>query len=145
MWISYDRKRGGTEEPPDECERREWKSWLKTQHSKMKSRHRSHQFIANRWESSRNSDNLYFLGLWNHADGDCSHEIKRCFLLGRKAIANLSSILKSRDITSLSKYHLVKALVFLVVAECWRIDGFELWCWRRLLRVPGLQDQASQL
>ena len=81
------------------------------------------------------------------ADGDCSHEIKRCLLLGRKAIANLDSILKSRDITLPTKVHLVKAMVFPVVmygCESWtikkaehrRIDAFQLWCWRRLLRVP---------
>ena len=81
------------------------------------------------------------------ADDDCSHEIKRCLLLGRKAMTNLDSILKSRDITLSSKVCLVKAMVFPVVmygcetwtimkAECWRIDAFELWCWRRLLRVP---------
>ena len=81
------------------------------------------------------------------ADGDCNHEIKRRLLLGRKAMANLDSILKSRDITLLTKVHLVKAMVFPVVmcecerwrikkAECQRIDAFELWCWRRLLRIP---------
>ena len=81
------------------------------------------------------------------ADGDCSHEIKRCLLLGRKAMTNLDSILKSRDITLPTKVHLVKAVVFPVVTygcESWtikkaehrRIDVFELWCWRRLLRVP---------
>ena len=81
------------------------------------------------------------------ADGDCSHEIKRCLLLGRKVIINLHSMLKSRDITLSTKVHSVKAMVFPVVmdgceswtinkAECWRIDAFELWCWRRLLRVP---------
>ena len=81
------------------------------------------------------------------ADGDCSHKIKRCLLLGRKAMANLDSILKSKDITLLTKFYLVKAMVFPVFmygceswtikkAECWRIDAFELWCWRRLLRVP---------
>ena len=81
------------------------------------------------------------------ADGDCSHEIKRCLLLRRKAMTNLDSILKRRDITLLTKVHLVKAMVFPVVmnecegctirkAEGWRIDAFELWCWRRLLRVP---------
>ena len=81
------------------------------------------------------------------ADGDCSHEIKRRLLLGRKVMTNLDSILKSRDITWLTKVHLVKAMVFPVVmygceswtikkAECQRIDAFELWCWRRLLRVP---------
>ena len=81
------------------------------------------------------------------ADGDCSHEIKRCSLLGRKVMTNLDSILKSRDITLPTMFHLVKAMVFPVVmygceswtmrkAERWRIDAFELWCWRRLLRVP---------
>ena len=80
-------------------------------------------------------------------DGDFSHEIKRCLLLRRKVMNNLDSILKSRDITLLTKVHLVKAMVFPVVmygceswtvkkAECQRIDAFELWCWRRLLRVP---------
>ena len=81
------------------------------------------------------------------ADGDCSHEIKRRLLLGRKVMTNLDSIFKSRDITLPTKVHLVKAMVFPVVmyaceswtlkkAECQRIDGFELWCWRRPLRVP---------
>ena len=81
------------------------------------------------------------------ADGDCSHEIKRCLLFGRKAMTNLDSILKSRDITLPTKVHLVKAMVFPLVmydceswtikkAECRRTDAFELWCWRRLLRVP---------
>ena len=81
------------------------------------------------------------------ADGDCSHEIKRHLLLGRKVMTNLDSILKSRDITLSTKVRLVKAMVFPVVmyiceswtirkAECRRIDAFELWCWRRLLRVP---------
>ena len=81
------------------------------------------------------------------ADGDCNHEIKRCFLLGRKVMTDLDSILKSRDITLSTKIHLVKAMVFPVVmygCESWiikkaehqRIDAFELWCWRRLLRVP---------
>ena len=81
------------------------------------------------------------------ADGDCSHEIRRRLLFGRKAMTNLDSILKSRDITFPTKVHPVKAMIFPVVmygceiwtikkAECWRIDAFELWCWRRLLRVP---------
>ena len=88
-----------------------------------------------------------FLGSKVTADSDCSHEITRHLLLGRKAIINLDSILKSRDITLLIKAHLVKAMVFPVVmygceswtrkkAECGRIDAFKLWCWRRLLRVP---------
>ena len=88
-----------------------------------------------------------FLGSKITADGDCSHAIKRRLLLGRKVMANLDSILKSRDITLPTKVHLVKAMVFPVVmygceswtvkkAECQTIDAFELWCWRRLLRVP---------
>ena len=88
-----------------------------------------------------------FLGSKITADGDCSHEIKRCLLLGRKVMTNLDNILKSRDITLPTKVHLVKAMVFPVVIygyESWtikkvehrRIDAFELWCWRRLLRVP---------
>ena len=89
------------------------------------------------------------------ADGDCSHEIKRRLLLGRKAMTNLDSILKSRDITFSTKIHLVKAMVFPVVmygceswtikkAECQRIDAFELWCWRRLLRVPWSARRSNQ-
>ena len=89
------------------------------------------------------------------AYGDCSHEIKSCLLLGRKAMTNLDSILKSGDITLLTKVHLVKAMVFPVVrygceswtvkkAECQRIDAFELWCWRRLLRVPWTARRSNQ-
>ena len=89
------------------------------------------------------------------ADGDCSHEIKRCLLLGRKAMTQVDSILKSRDITLLAKVHLVKAMVFPVVvygcaswtikkAEQWNIDPFELWCWRRLLRVPWTARRSNQ-
>ena len=89
------------------------------------------------------------------ADGDCSHEIKRCLLLGRKAMTNLDSILKSRHITLPTKVCLVKAVVFPVVmygceswtikkAECQRIDGFELWCWRRLLRVSWTARRLNQ-
>ena len=89
------------------------------------------------------------------ADGHCSHEIKRCLLLERKTMTNLDSILKSRDITLLTKVHLVKAIVFPVVmygceswtirkAECQRIDAFEVWCWRRLLRVPWTARRSKQ-
>ena len=89
------------------------------------------------------------------ADGDCSHEIKRCLLLGRKVMNNLDSILKSRDITLPTKVHLLKAMVFPVVmygcdswtvkkAERRRIDAFELWCWRRLLRVPWTARRSNQ-
>ena len=94
-------------------------------------------------------------GIQITADGDCSHEIKRHLLLGRKAMANLNSILKSRDITLPTKVHLVNAMVFLVVmygCESWtikkaehgRIDAFELWCWRRLLRVPWTARRSNQ-
>ena len=96
-----------------------------------------------------------FFGSKITADGDCSHEIKRCLLLRRKAMTNLDSILKSRDITLLTKVCLVKAKVFPVViygCESWtlkkaerqRIDAFELWCWRRLLRVPWTAKRSSQ-
>ena len=96
-----------------------------------------------------------FLGSKITADGDCSHEIKRRLLLGRKVMTNLDSILKSRDITLPTMVHLVKAMVFPVVmygceswtgkkAEHWRIDAFELWCWRRLLRVPWTAGRSNQ-
>ena len=96
-----------------------------------------------------------FLGSKITADGDYSHEIKRHFLLGRKAMTNLDSVLKSRDITLLTNGRLIKAMVFPVVmygyeswtvkkAECRRIDAFELWCWRRLLRVPWTARRSNQ-
>ena len=96
-----------------------------------------------------------FMGSKITAYDDCSHEIKRCLLLDRKAITNLDSILKSRDITLPTKVHLIKAMVFPVVmygcenwtikkVEHWRIDGFELWCWRRLLRVPWIARRPKQ-
>ena len=103
--------------------------------------------MGNRWGNSGNSVRLYFLGSKITADGDCSREIKRRLLFGRKVMTNLDSIFKSRDITLPTKVRLVKAIVFPVVmcgCESWtvkkaerrRIDAFELWCWRRLLRVP---------
>ena len=96
-----------------------------------------------------------FLGSKITEDSDCSHEIKRRLLLGRKIMTNLDSILKSRDITLSTKVHLLKAMVFPVVmygceswtikkAERWRIDAFELWCWRRLLRVPWTARRSNQ-
>ena len=96
-----------------------------------------------------------FLGSKVTVDGDCSHEIKRHFLLGRKFMTNLDSILKSRDITLSTKVRLVKAMVFPVImhgceswtmkkSECRRIDAFELWCWRRLLRVPWTARRSNQ-
>ena len=106
------------------------------------------------WNSG-NSVRLYFFGSKIPADGDCSHEIKRRLLLGRKVMTNLDSIFKSRDITLPTKVHLVKAMVFPVVmygceswtmkkAECRRIDAFELWCWRRPLRVPWTARRSNQ-
>ena len=98
-------------------------------------------------ETVETVSDFIFSGSKITADSDCSHEIKRRLLLGRKVMTNLDSILKSSDITLPTKVHLVKAMVFPVVmygceswtikkAECWRIDAFELWCWKRLLRVP---------
>ena len=98
---------------------------------------------------------LFWGGSKITANGDCSHEIQRCLLLGRKVMTNLDSIWKSRDITLPTKAHLVKAMVFPVVmygcqswtikkAERWRIDAFELWCWRRLLRVPWTTRRSNQ-
>ena len=114
-----------------------------------------HHFMGNRWGNSGNSGRLYFGGSKLTADGDCSHEIKRCLLLGRKAMTNLDSILKNRDITLPTKVHLVKAMVFPVVrygCESWiikkakrqRIDVFELWYWKRLLRIPWTTRRFNQ-
>ena len=107
--------------------------------------------MGKQWKLS----DFMFLGSKITADGDCSHEIKRRLLLGRKVMTNLDSILKSRDITLSSKVHLVKAMIFPVVVygcESWtikkaerqRIDAFELWCWRRLLRVPWAARRSNQ-
>ena len=108
------------------------------------------------WEiDGETVSDFIFLGSKITADGDCSHEIKRHWLLGRKAMINLDSILKTRDITLSTKVHLVKAVVFPVVmygCESWtmkkaehrRIDAFELWCWRRLLRVPWTERRSNQ-
>ena len=104
---------------------------------------------------SGNSVRFHFLSSKIYADGDCSHEIRQHLLLGRKAITNLDSILKSRDITLPTKTHLVKAMVFPIVmygcesrtmrkAEHRRIDAFELWCWRRLLRVSQTARRPNQ-
>ena len=114
--------------------------------------------MANRWGNNGNSDRVYFLGSKITADGECSHEIKRRLLLGRKAMTNLDSILKSRDITLPTKVCLVKAIVFPVVmygceiwtvkksflAECWKFDAFDVCCWRRLLRVPWTSRRLNQ-
>ena len=111
--------------------------------------------MANRWGNSGSNRWLYFLGSKITADGDFSHEIKRRLLLIRKAMTNLDSLLKSRDISLPTKVHLVKAMVFPVLmygceswtikkAEHWRVDAIELWCWRRLLRVPWTARRSNQ-
>ena len=113
----------------------------------------SHHFVANRWGNNGNSERLYFLGLQNHCRWWLAAMKKT--LLGRKAMTNLDSVLKSRDVTLPTKVRLVKAMLFPVVmygceswtikeAECWRFDAFELWCWRRLLRVPWTARRFNQ-
>ena len=107
-------------------------------------------------ETMETVTDFIFLGSKITAGGDCSHEIKRRLLLGRKAMTNLDSLLKSRDTTWPTKVHLVKAMVFPIImygceswtikkAECWRIDASELWCWTRLLRVPWTARRSNQL
>ena len=142
------RKQRGAKEHLDESEREEWKSWLKLNIQKTK-------IMASSPITSRQIDgetmetvtDFLFLGSKIAADGNCSHEIKRCLLLGRKAMINRDSILKSRGITLPTKVSIVKAMVFQVVrygceswtikkAECQRTDAFDLWCWRRLMRFP---------
>ena len=111
--------------------------------------------MANRWGNNGNSKRLFWGALKITADGDCSHEIKRHLLLGRKAMTNLDSILRSRDITLTTKVCIVKGMVFPeVVYGCgswtikkavhWRIDAFELWCWRRFLRIPWTVRRSNQ-
>ena len=111
--------------------------------------------MANRWGNTGNSEKLYFGRSKITADGDCSHEIKRYLLLGRKTVTNLDSILKSRDITLSREVCLVKAIIFTVVtywcenwtikkAEHRKIDAFELWYWRRLFRVPWTGRRSNQ-
>ena len=111
--------------------------------------------MANRWETMETVRDFLFLGLKITADVDCSHETKRCLLLGRKVMINLDSILKNRDITLPTKVRLVKAMAFPVImygcdswtikkAEHWRIDAFELWCWRRFLRAPWTARRSNQ-
>ena len=153
---SYGRKWSGIKEPLDEGERGEWKGGLKHSIRKMKimacSPITSWQIEGKKVETVID---FIFLGSKITMDSDCSQEIKTCLLLGRKAMTNLDSILKSRDITLPTKVHLVKAMVFPGVmyrceswtirkAECWRIDSFELWCWKRLLRVPWTARRSSQ-
>ena len=126
---------------------------LKTQHSEMASGPiTSWQIDGEKMETVRD---FILGGSKITADDDCSHEIERCLLLGRKAMTHLDSILKSRDITLPANVHIVKAMVFPVVmygceswtikkAECQGIDAFELWCWRRLLRVPWTSGRSNQ-
>ena len=143
-------------EPLDESEREEWKSWLKSQHSKnydhSPSSITSWQMDGEKVEMGKK---FYFLGTKITVDSDCSHEIKRRLLLGRKAIKNLDSVLKGRDITLPIKICIVKAMAFPVVmygyeswtikkAECWRIDAFELWCWRSWQSLGQQGNQTSQ-
>ena len=148
--FSYPCLKDNSPFPLDESERGEWKSWLKAQHSENEDHGIwSHHFMEKRWRNSGNSVRLFLGGSKITADGDCSHEIKRCLLLGRKVMTNLDSIFKSRDITLPTKVCLVKAMAFPVVmygceswtvkkAECRRIDAFKLWCWRRLfLQLQG--------
>ena len=132
------------------------KSWLKMQHSRNEEHGiQSHHFMANKWGKIETVADFIFWGSKITADGDCSHEIKKCLLLGRKAMTNLDSILKSRDITLPTKISILKAMVFPVVmygCESWtikksehqRIDAFELWLWRRLLRVPWTARRSNQ-
>ena len=112
-----------------------------------------HLYTITPWQiDGETRTDFIFLGSKVTADDDCSHEIKRCLLLGRKAMTNLDSILKSRDITLPTKVRLIKAMVFPIVMYGWtikkaehrRIDVFELWCWRRLLRVPWTARRSNQ-
>ena len=143
MYQLYGRKWIRTKEPLDDSERGEWKSWLKTQHSENWDHGIwSHHFMANRWKQWET--------LFSWAPKSLQMviaEMKRCLLLERKGMTNLDSILKSGDITLLTKVYIVIVMVFLVVvygceswtikkADCQRIVAFELWFWRRLLRVP---------
>ena len=111
--------------------------------------------MGNRWETVETVSDFILGGSKITADGDCSHEIERCLLLGRKVMTTLDSILKSRDITLPTRVHLIKTMVFPVVmygheswtvkkAEHQKIDAFELWCWRRLLRVPWTARRSYQ-
>ena len=156
MTPPYDRKQRRAKEPLDEGKRGEWKSWVKLNIQKTK-------IMASgpitSWgidgETVKTVADFILGGSIITANCDCSHEIKRHLLLGRKVKTNLDSILKSRDITLLIKFHLVKAMVFPVVmygCESWtkrkaepqRIDAFELWFWRILLRVPWTARRSNQ-
>ena len=145
-----------TKKPLDEGEEGEWKSWLKTQHSKNWGHGIwSHHFTVIRRRKIETVTDFIFLGSQITLDGDSSHEFKRCLLLGRKAMTNQNSVLKKRDTALLTQVCIVKAVIFLVVmywceswtlkkAEQWRVDTFEFWCWRRLLRVPWRERKSKQ-
>ena len=141
---SYGRKQRGTKETLDEGERGQWKTWLKTQHGPITS-----------WqidgETKETVAEFILGGSKITADGDWSHEIKRQILFGKNTITNIDSVLKSRDITN--KVRIVKGIIFssshvgmweLAHTEGQRTDAFELWCWRRLLRVPWTARRSNQ-
>ena len=150
---SYGRKRRGTEQPLDERERREWKkAGLKLNIQKTKVM--AYAPITSWQIDGETMETIILGGSKITADGDCSHEIKRCLLLGRKAMTNLDSILKHRNMMLPTKVRIVKDMVFPAVmygcdswsikkAKCQRIDAFELWCWRRLLRVPWTARRSN--
>ena len=156
MTPSYGRKQRRTKEPLDESERGEWKIWLKAQHSKTNIMiYGPNTSWPVYGETVETVADFIFWGSKITADGDHSHEIIRCLLLGRKVITNLESMLKSRDITLSTKVHLVKAMVFPVVmygCESWiikkaehqRTGAFELWCWKRPFRVPWTARRSNQ-
>ena len=147
MTPPFGRKWRRTKKPLDESERGECKSWLKTQHSKNEDHGIwSHHFMENRWGTTETVTDFIFLGSKITADGDCSHEIRSCLLLGRTAMTNLYCILKSRDITLPTKVRLLKAMVFPVVTY-----GCENWTIRRLsteelmLLNCGVEDSWESL
>ena len=155
-YDSSGRKRRGTKEPLDEVKKESDKAGLKLNFQKNKIM-ASSPIISWQIDGGKVETVTDFIFLCSKitADGDCSHEIKKCLLLGRKAMTNLDSILKSRDISLGTKLCIVKAMVFPVVmyryeswtvkkAEHQRIDPFELWCWRRLLRVPWTVRRSNQ-
>ena len=155
MTPSLWQKPRGSKEPLAESERGEWKRWLENSTKNEDHGIQSHHFMANRWVKVEIVTDLIFLGSKIMVNSDCSYEMKKCLLLGRKAMTILASVLKSRDITLSTKVHIVKTMAFRVVmyggeswtikkAECWRTDAFELWCWRRLLRVPWTVRRSDQ-
>ena len=153
MFSAYKLNKQGDNEPLDESKRGEWKFGLKLNIQKNKIMASCH---ISSWQTDGETVvDFIFLGSKTAADGDCSREIKRRLLLGRKVMTKLDSILKSRDLTLPTKVRLVKAIVFPVVmygceswtikkAERWRIDTFELWCWSRLLRVSWTAKRSNQ-